>query len=164
MRDVGGALASHEPRGPASPAVLAAVGAAAVLLGGIGRVAVASALSEPLAASASGALTAAVWIVARYIIFVVLARRSIAVERRAVTLVWARAALPYLIALTGSLRAVAFALSAVIAYRSFVASGLSPRRATSMCGWAYGGEAAAVFVGWIVTNGLVVLPFLSPGS
>lgn len=141
------------------PRAVIALGSAALVLGAAARVLLAPLMGVPAYSAAFAAVSTVAWAVARYLVLAVLTPPPPGV-RGSIAVAWGRGCIAYALALAGPLRAAAFAASAVITYRSLVAAGVEARRAAGSCSIAFGVEAAALAAGWIVTNGLVVLPLL----
>ncbi len=154
---------SERPPGVASVSaarIALAVGAGALLVGAAARLGLAFAQGLPLAPAAAGVVATVAWAVARYAVLSVTRSGRPQVQADAVAYAWGRGSLPYAVAISGTARTAAFAASAVLTYRSLMSSGASRGKALAMCGWAFGAEAAAALAGWLVTNGLILLPLL----
>lgn len=135
-------------------------GAAALLVGAAGRVTLAAALDWPLGSAVLGAGVTLAWAVARYVVMTALRTAEPIVGPSVVAFAWGRGAMPYVMAVTAPMRAVAFAISVYLTYRALIVSGVPARHAATLCAWAFGSEAAAAAGGWVVANGLAALPLL----
>lgn len=139
---------------------VAVAGAAAVVLGATLRIGLAAATGGRFGPVVVAIAIGACWLIGRYAVFALVAAGSSGPPPTHVLTAWSIGLLPYALALSGPLTAVAFAVSAYLTFTGLRGPRADDRRAIVMCGLAYGGEAVAAFTSWAVANGLAVIPFL----
>lgn len=116
----------------------------------------ASAGGDPLERVLLALLVESLWAAARLTILALLVP-EIELERESLFIVYAAALIPYALALGPVLRLGALAASAILTARGLLAAKVSEATVRRATGWAFGGQAAVLFLGFAGRTALAVI-------
>jgi hypothetical protein len=139
--------------GPSTLRTLATVGVWCVVIGAVGGFIFSGVQGAPAAERFLAPLWTLVWAYARLFILRTSAPRPLKDDRVLLNAAWGAALVPYLLAVTPSLRLAAFAASAWYTWRGVHGAGATNSRAGAMVALAYGGQLAVEVATWFARAG-----------
>ncbi len=152
-------LGAWMSRDAAAVATAAAFGPRAAAAGVAFTCAVVLGTGGTLRGVAATALVEALWALGRYAILRIVVQPRPRYRRR-LTAAYLAGLIPMALGVTDGLRLIALAGSAVLTMRGLRGAGFRPRATRTAIGWAFGGHAATIALGWL--TGVVAL--LAAGS